>query len=314
MNNQKMNFVLTGQLKNKNTLLRTIFNLRKCSFINEIILSTWSEEIDNNKNLFSFLGQQNIKIVAEKSPEFDIPYFYQIKSFENAINAIDDKSLKIFKSRTDLFISQKNIKKIINLDYKLSTKSIFSEKIWVPFFEISKPFYIGDECFYASYKDSKLLINYETKYDDWDIGPGRTHVRRFLNPYIDKFDKIEKYQERFSKTNHGGELRFKTLKILLENEDFLDYLFFYYIVILNDFRVGLKGLNSYIKFRDWSSGSIQPNQNLFYESFNQSNSFNPSLGQIFSYDEIWINKMAQDSDISDKLLNNNLYSAYIKTL
>jgi hypothetical protein len=314
MNNQNINFVLTGQIKNKNNLLRTIFNLKKCSFINEIILSTWSEEIDRNKRLFSFLERQKIKIVTEKSPDFDIPYFYQVKSFENAINAIDDNTLKIFKSRTDLFISQKYIKKIINLDYKLTTKSIFSEKIWIPFFEISKPFYIGDECFYASYKDSKLLINYETKYDKWDIGPGRSHVRRFLNPYIEKLDKIEKFQALFSKTNHGSELRFQTLKILLNNKDFLDYLFFYYMIILNDFRVGLEGLKSYIKFREWSSGFTQPNQSSFYESFNQSNSFNPSLGQIFSYDEIWINKMAQNSDITEKLLSNKLYKSYINTL
>lgn len=314
MNNQKINFVLTGQLKNKKNLLKTIFNLKNCSFINEIILSTWSEEINNNKNLFSFLAQQKIKIVSENSPEFDIPYFYQVKSFENAINAIDDKTLKIFKSRTDLFISKKTIKKIIDLDYKLSNKSIFSERIWIPFFEISKPFYIGDECFYTSNKDSRLLINYETKYDKWDIGSGRSHVRRFLNPYIEKFDKIEKYQEQFSKTNHGSELRFQTLKNLLSNKDFLEYLFFYYMVILNDFRVGLEGQTSYIKFRDWSNGFTQPNQNLFYDSFKKSNSFNPSLGQIFSYDEKWINKMAKNSDITEKLLSNKLYHDYIKSL
>ena len=74
----------------------------------------------------------------------------------------------------------------------LNSHNRFDASIIDIFWSIVKAFSNAFTKFKKLLKDSKLLINYETKYDDWDIGPGRTHIRRFLNPYIDKFDKIEK--------------------------------------------------------------------------------------------------------------------------
>ena len=39
----------------------------------------------------------------------------------------------------------------------------------------------------------------------------------------------------------------------------------------------------------------------FYSSFAEENSFNPQLGQIFSYDEMWLENIINNSEITNIL-------------
>ena len=309
----KINVVITGQLKNKKNLIKTINNFYKADFINQIIISTWTEEVNKNKTLFFLFKKRNIELVSEKSPNFKVPFFFQSKSLENGLKYISNRELPVFKTRTDLFIDKKYVFKIINQDFTLNNKSVFNKRVWIPFFEISKPFYFGDECFYGEYKDLNKLINYEEKYDFWKIGPGSSHVRRFCNPYIEQFKKIESVQKLNSITNHGGPRRFETLTKLLKNEAYLEYLFFNFLILSNEFRIGLQNTKSYINFREWSSGVYQPKVQNFYSSFAEENSFNPQLGQIFSYDEMWLENIINNSEIINLLKNNILYSEYLNS-
>ena len=54
----KINVVITGQLKNKKNLIKTINNFYKADFINQIIISTWTEEVNKNKILFSLFKKE----------------------------------------------------------------------------------------------------------------------------------------------------------------------------------------------------------------------------------------------------------------
>ena len=310
---KKINILITGQLKNKKNLLKTLYKFRNLDFIDQIIISTWTEEVNNNKFLFSILNKLKVDVVSQKSDVYKNSFFYQSKSLENGLANISNKNLDVFKTRTDLFIDTSYLKKIIDLDYSLNNKSIFSKKVWIPFFEISKPVYFGDECIYANYKDLSKLYNYEEKYDHWQIGPGCSHIRRFIDPYINFYQELEIIQRKHSVTNHGSSKRFPTLNKLLLDKEYLNFLFFNYLILKNEFRVGLENTESYIFFREWSSGKVQPKESEFYKSFDKKNSFNPSLGQIFSYDETWLTNIINNSDFSEEIINNKIYKQYQST-
>ena len=312
---EKVNLIITGQLKNKKKFISSTLSFVNNPLIEEKIISTWTEEVDKNKALFAILEKLGFKIIHEKQPYYkNRSIFYQMKSFENGLNSISNKSLRVFKTRTDLRISSDGLKNIINLNFHHSNadKSIFEEKIWIPFFEISKPFYIGDECFFASYYDSFKLINYETFYDDLGIGAGISHVRKFGNPYFEIFPELLNFLKKYSNMMFFNKNRFDLIQSYLKNEDFLDYLFFYYKILKNDFRIGLSLQNQYIYFREWSDGKRQPKNERFLKSFNKQFSFSNQAGQIFSHNETWINNLFNDKFCKQRLEKNKLFDQYLK--
>ena len=69
------------------------------------------------------------------------------------------KKFFLFKSRTDLYIKPKALKKILKLDYTIASDSILENKIWIPYFEPTKLFYFGDECFYGKVADLLKFIS-----------------------------------------------------------------------------------------------------------------------------------------------------------
>ena len=154
---KKINILITGQLKNKKNLLKTLYKFRNLDFIDQIIISTWTEEVNNNKFLFSILNKLKVDVVSQKSDVYKNSFFYQSKSLENGLANISNKNLDVFKTRTDLFIDTSYLKKIIDLDYSLNNKSIFSKKVWIPFFEISKPFILEMSVFMQIIK---IYLNY----------------------------------------------------------------------------------------------------------------------------------------------------------
>lgn len=314
---EKVNLIVTGQLKDKSRLISSSLSFYNNPQIEEKILSTWTEEVDKNKALFIFLEKLGFKIIHEKQPLYkNRSIFYQMKSFENGLNNISNKSLRVFKSRTDLRVSSNGLKKIFNLNYQHSKNdiSIFNEKIWIPFFEVSKPFYIGDECFFANYYDSLKLVNYETFYDDLDIGAGISHVRKFGNPYYEVFPELLNFLKKYSDMMFFNKNRFDLIKNYLKNENFLDYLFFYYIILQKDFRIGLNLKNQYIYFREWSNGKNQPKEVNFLNSFNEKFTFNNQAGQIFSHNETWLNSLYEEKFCEQRLEKNKLYDTYLKKL
>ena len=92
----KINVVITGQLKNKKNLIKTINNFYKADFINQIIISTWTEEVNKKKILFSLFKKRNIELVSEKSPNFKVPFF-QSKSLENGLKYISNRELRFLR-------------------------------------------------------------------------------------------------------------------------------------------------------------------------------------------------------------------------
>ena len=140
--------------------IKELSQLRNEGFVNQVILSTWDYEIDNHKGMRAFLNKYGVVLVEKKEPE-DKGYgniWCQMKSMENGMKIIKPGSF-VLKSRTDVWINLEYMKKLfsdrerLKIKNNLPGRNIFKFKIWVPWFEITKPFYIADECFFGYYDD-----------------------------------------------------------------------------------------------------------------------------------------------------------------
>ena len=296
MNNKTNVFLFTGQLRHKKKLIKSILTIKSTFLFKEILISTWNDE-KKNKLFISLLKLLKVKLIFNES--IDDPYnlkgniFYQIKSMEYGLEQVP-KTYFLFKSRTDLYIKPKALKRILKLDYTVSTNSILENKIWIPWFEATKLFYFGDECFYGKVSDLSKFISYENIYDNIGIDQGASHVRRFAYPYSKKDPYIISSLEKYGNSNYGKE-RFKTLQERLKDKDFLRYLSYYYELVKRDYRVGLEGQKEYIDFRKWSTGTVYPTSKNIYESLKKENAC-LTLGHIFIYSENWINNLEQFID------------------
>lgn len=289
---QKTNvFLFTGQLRHKKKLIKSILTIKSTFLFKRIYISTWNSEKKNILFIF-LLKLLKVKFIFNKSTTD--PYnltgniYYQIKSMEHGLSVIPENYF-VFKSRSDLFINRKALKKILNLDYTIESKSILENKIWIPYFEVTKIFYIGDECFYGKASDLQKFISYEQIYDNIGIDAGISHIRRFANPYAKIDPEVINLLIKYGNCSFGPD-RFKVLEERLEDISYLKYLSKYYQIIKSDFRVGLEGESNYIDFRMWSSGTIYPTSNNIFESLVKENSC-LKFGHIFSYSENWINKL-----------------------
>ena len=85
-------------------------------------MSTWNDEVNESLKLFSTINPK-FKFVSEKEPDYkkynNGSIFYQMKALENGLKLIENKKIKIFKTRPDLFIRTDAIKQIISLNYKI---------------------------------------------------------------------------------------------------------------------------------------------------------------------------------------------------
>lgn len=289
-------FLFTGQLRHKKKLIKSILTIKSTFLFKKIYISTWNNE-KKNILFICFLKLLGVKFIFNEST-ID-PYnltgniYYQIKSMEYGLSVIPENYF-VFKSRSDLFIKRKALKKILNLDYTIKSKSILKNKIWIPYFEVTKIFYIGDECFYGKASDLKKFISYEKIYDNIGIDAGISHVRRFAYPYTKIDEEIINSLIKYGNCSFGPD-RFKVLEERLEDIKYLKYLSSYYQIIKSDFRVGLEGESKYIDFRMWSSGTIYPTSNNIFESLVKENSC-LKYGHIFSYSEEWVNNLDEFID------------------
>ena len=289
-------FLFTGQLRHKKKLIKSIITIKSTFLFKKILISTWNDE-KKNKFFILFLKLLGVKLIFNEQTKD--PYglhgniYYQIKSMEYGLENIPENNF-LFKSRTDVYIKPGALKKILKLDYTILEDSILENKIWIPYFETTKLFYFGDECFYGKVSDLLKFISYENIYDKIGIDHGISHVRRFAYPYSKKDEVVISSLKRYGNCNFGKD-RFKTLDERLKDKNYLKYLSYYYELVKRDYRVGLQDEQDYIKFRKWSTGTIYPTSKNIQESFREENAC-LTHGHIFSYSEEWVNNLNEFID------------------
>jgi len=339
---KKVDVLFTGLIRKNEVFKKSIKDLtlmRKKGVVDKIILSTWDYEVENNPEMVKFLEKNKVLVIGSKEPK----YFsfgtigQQMKAMETGLKKISSNKF-VLKTRTDIYINpnflrmlfkeKEELLKIIN---HLPNGNIFKYKIWIPWFEITKPFYISDECFFGYHQDMEKLINYDLMYDKkYNLGKGISHIRRFIHPFLEKYPILFKSLEEYKEEeiiqrgwNHGTlgkllklyrfkifkkiglKIRFQVLKKKLKKQAYLDCLAAYYSILYGHFYVDSASFPNQITFMDYSKPSKLDSYNL-EANFSIEKIKKDMSGQIYCYDNELIsnlfNKKIKKTEISIRLM------------
>jgi hypothetical protein len=194
----------------------------------------------------------------------------QTQQLEHGLSLIDDpQHALVLKTRPDVLISKDLIKKVFKSIEEMKVgceKTGLLNKVWNPWFDLSKPFYMADECFAGRATDLQKFINY--RFIEYPRRfQGITHVRRTVEPFLNTFPALMDYILAKDDSKHIYALtsRKRARSILngLETESYRQYLAAYYF-ILNKYFFIYNPLPE-IDFRVWSqnvNNQIIPDLNI----------------------------------------------------
>ena len=318
--------------------ISSIVPLRKSGIINRIIFSTWKGEISKNApEMYDFLKKNNVVLIESEEPKDPGKgsIWCQMKSLEVVLDYIEPDRF-LLRTRTDAYISPEFLRKINNnpevfkITDNLPGGNLFQFKIWVPWYELTVPMYLADECFMGQCKDMRFLINYDNMYDTkYVMRNGPTHVRRFIHPFLEKFpilyESMEKYNkeskartwvrlfsrkvfdlERFNMIRKIDKIgKFKVLKNKVKNDSYIKCLAAYYLILNSHFYIDGKSVPNMIEFKEPSTPGIDLDEKNLDNNFSEKKSRFEFGGRIYAYDDkliknIFLRKIEKTS-FSDRL-------------
>lgn len=264
--------LIHGQIRVPNIYVKNInlFNkLLKEDIIQKVIVCTWIGEhpIDFKKHCnFTYLELPRLKDNGYGN------WIAQMTNYKHAFKYIKSISENpndtfILKSRPDAYMTESFFKHIINKPL-ISGGNIFKHKIWIPWAEMIKPMYLGDELFFGHLNDMEKMYNFNEIYKSDILGQGVAHIRRYINPFLNEYPILKDYIENKNNLNVNI-LVVNDLNRMrnLSNEIYLYFIKLiktYYIILNKYFDIETKV--DCIVFRQWSnynqSQYVNPNESI----------------------------------------------------
>lgn len=347
-----IDIVFTGLIREHETFKKSLIDLselRKKGLVDKIILATWIGEPEKHQEIQNFMNSLGVTIIEEKEPEVNqnSPYYkgkdfvwHQMKALEAGLKNVKD-GVFVLKSRSDVYINPQFIEKLVKEKEKLLKISkdlpkgnIFKYKVWVPWFELTKPFFMADECFFGLKEDLSKLYNYNKDYfEKYDLGPDVHHVMRYIDPFLDKYpifylsiqkfakDKSLKnfikrnYPKLFNKMQRSKFMRclaernrFNVLSSRLQNQEYVNLLAAYYYILYSHFFIDLISFKDQLVFRDFYKGVLpMSDQRVAENNFTKDKVRFPQSGMIYFYEMSFINSIFNNS-----LENTDLYKKILE--
>jgi hypothetical protein len=338
----EVEIIFCGLIRNKPLFKKSIKELSKLKerkVIKNIFLSTWDYEIKNNPEIVKFLKDRKIKIIVNNEPKergFE-NVWCQMKTFESGLNTAGKNNF-ILRTRPDVYISSdflerlfENKEKLLKINFNLPKGNLFKYKIFVPWVEVTKPFYIDDSCIFGHSVDLRLLINYDKSYDSGlGIGKGITHIRKFIHPFLKDYPYLKttlgKYKDEIYLTkirkiikpnrfkilrNLAQRKRFFLLKNRLSNEVYLKNLATYYLILHSHFYIKSSETKNQFIFRNHylTAHKLKLNEKIFENNFTKKKTRPPSINDIYLHDPSFI-----DAIFKDKFKKTSIYLRFKKVL
>ena len=328
--------------------LNELVELRKRGLVREIILSTWKGEPSKYSDMLKLFQTARVKIIEDEQPAINAhsPYYkgkdyiwHQMKALENGLKNVDENRF-VLKTRSDVYINPKFIEKLalekeelLKIKKDLPKGNVFRYKVWVPWFELTKPFFMADESFFGSKEDLQKLYNYNQDYfEKYDLGPDVHHVMRYIHPFLEQYpifqsalDRYRKdrslknfvkrtfpnafeYLKRFSSLKNISEKnRFSILRRRLEDEEYIHLISAYYSVLHSHFYIDLLSFKNQVVFRDFYAGDLPKSDGETAENnFSEEKVRFPGSGMIYFYEMDFVdslcNKKIKETPLGTKLL------------
>ena len=327
--------------------IEEMVEFRENNIINKIIFSTWDYEIDKYPEMRKFFVDNKINLIESKEPEErGIGNIWcQMKSLDVALKEIDSNSF-VLKTRPDLLIERdfldnlfNNKNNLLKIKNGLPRDNVFKYKVWIPYFEITSPFHIADECFFGYHKDISLLVNFNNYFEEYGLRAGIVHIQRYIHPFIFKYPEIKNFflgnsdvgfpkdlsysykmmKKIFQKNNLTLRMfdsvvvnnRFRILRRRFKEQGYIEILALYYAILHTHFYVNNQGIDNDINnqtlFNRNSAPKVLTDDPEIMKNFSKDRIWVKTKGQIYSGDEeflknIFEKRMQQNNKTADRLL------------
>ncbi|WP_262690022.1 hypothetical protein [Kordiimonas aestuarii] len=266
--------------------------------IDRFRLVTWTDQVDRHPGLRKKLDSHGIELI--ELPPISVKshgnIIQQMRQFYHGLLGLG-RNTYVLKTRTDLVIDPDFIRILVRekkyREKVITPNRVFHRKIWVPYFEITKPFYISDECFAGYVDDLWQLYNLDSSYDHQyaNIGVGITHIRRFIPPFLKQYPLLEDYLNvaGYCGWRKGCE-RFSYLQHCLQSKVYLAFLAVYYTVLNSHFIVDLRATPNQVQFRlNYMSPSTRVDSKGLVNRMVPPLAWNNSAGGwLYGYDLTWL--------------------------
>lgn len=176
----------------KPLFMKSLQDFEKNPRVKQVIFITWKGEMNKIKNKKTLNTFKKLKVfsMAKIAKPSGGHYKEQMSQYRQGMDYIKSISKTsdyfVMKTRTDVYIKPKMFNEIIVTDLEIKDDPIMSHKVWIPWVHKIKPFYFEDAIFYSHVKSMDLMINDEKIFDVKKVGQGITHIRRFINPFLNK--------------------------------------------------------------------------------------------------------------------------------
>lgn len=286
--------LVTGQLRTPDRLLASLRQwrqLRAQGLVARVLVVTWDDDARQSPELCRSVQDLGAELLVRPAPPIrGIGHVWpQTIALLNGLDAIGDDTAWVLKTRADLSIDPGFLRALLSAPGLLQCDAgaPFDARIWIPWFERTKPFYVADECFLGASRDLRKLCNLDESYSLlWNIGCGVTHIRRFIHPFRAHTDAFEPFLSSLTECGHFRPDRWEILARLLHDDQYLDAIAAYYAALSSWFRVSSP--DGAITFRAWSSGAPQPEIGDMAHAFTPAPDVLNGGGHLFAHAEPWL--------------------------
>jgi hypothetical protein len=164
--------------------------------VERIVVSTWTEELEERPGLVALCRKYGCQVVASPDPGIRLvpgltsSLAPQSIGLRQALGCIPDDGM-VLKTRPDLVFDQDFLGRLLiraqGPEFDAAPGSPLKKRIWVPWADFLFPFFIADECFLGRCGDLRRLTGdwYRTYRPGAAIHPNleHCHVLRHLAPF-----------------------------------------------------------------------------------------------------------------------------------
>jgi hypothetical protein len=228
------------RLKNR---LQNYFDWRNEGKIDQIIYSTWINEVDNFTGLRKFLEQNKVQLIEIEEPRLVLKGGHQIHqmiAFFYGLAVIKNRDQFILKTRVDLADNHESML----FDFEHGTPRVndalnvgLKYQILIEYSQMIYPFLCGDAQFFGHFEDLAKLVNLNT---DMELIYNRLAVEQtfFFHP----FKNIQLFQEHFYwNIPHISEIsnkRDSQIDAILARNEFKSVIESWWYILYHYFKVG----------------------------------------------------------------------------
>jgi hypothetical protein len=297
-----------------------LLELRRRQEIDQIILSTWHEEVDQHSDLVTWLGENDVDIVGitPPPPSYDNNYFIQATQLQHGLRLVPDGAW-VLKTRPDMRLTTEHIPSLfarVATARPLASGACFRRKVWVPYYEASAPFAISDQAFLGLRSDIAKLCHLDALPEvngnfgrDVKNNTISAEIRRYLPVFLGSYPLFEGYYEAQAQFGGSKERRDRAIKYMIDEDIYLKWIASYFIIMHTHFIVGSSGFSGRVGLvrREVAleGGGIGLHGNDYHDNFVDPTLFLPNfqntddLGGVFCANGTWARNIISGDIVQD---------------